>query len=169
MNTTGPFNRASFQTGALTRNGAPQAKQGGAALIVSLILLLVLTVVGLSAVENVALQSKMARNSEFKVQTYQIALSEIAAQQTQLAVDLAPLDTALDDGSLVQTGDDIVMQPGDVTQTVSFDYVGTGVPPEGYSIDEFVGRHFELNSRAQMDNTGIFSDQTQGLNYAGPK
>ena len=135
----------------------------------SLILLLVLTVVGLSAVENVALQSRMARNSEFKVETYQIALSEISAQQTMLQEDITPLDTALADGTLNQGEGDIVMNPGNVTQTVSYDYVGTGVPPEGYSVDIFVGRHFELNSRAQVNNTGIFSDQTQGLNYAGPK
>ncbi len=143
--------------------------QTGAALVVSLILLLVLTVVGLSAVENVALQSRMARNGEFKVEAYQIALSELSAQQTMLVLDIAPLDTALADGTLNQVGDDIVMQPGSVTQTVSYNYVGTGIPPEGFSIDTFIGRHFELNSRAQIDNTGIFSDQTQGLNYAGPK
>ena len=51
--------------------------QEGATLIVSLILLLVLTIVGISTIESVNLQSLMARNSQFQVESYQVALSEI--------------------------------------------------------------------------------------------
>lgn len=142
--------------------------QEGATLIVSLILLLVLTIVGISTIESVNLQSLMARNSQFQVESYQVALSEIEAQLEALEVDLGPLTDAVTEGTETRTGDDIVMQPDHFDQTVIYTYAGEGLPPPGYSVDIYVGRLFELNSRAQMDNTGIFSDQTQGLNYAGP-
>ena len=142
--------------------------QEGATLIVSLILLLVLTIVGISTIESVNLQSLMARNSQFQVESYQVALSEIEAQLEALEVDLGPLTDAVTEGTETRTGDDIVMQPDHFDQTVIYTYAGEGLAPPGYSVDIYVGRLFELNSRAQMDNTGIFSDQTQGLNYAGP-
>lgn len=151
------------------RNLRSAGDQRGATLIVSLILLLVLTIVGLSAIEGVNLQSQMARNSQFQVQSYQVALSEIQAQLAALEIDLGPLDTAVVDGVVNREGDDISMRPDHFAQIVSYSYEGEGLPPPGYSVDAFVGRRFELNSRAQLDSTGIFSDQTQGLNYAGPK
>ena len=144
-------------------------KQQGAALVVGLVLLLVLTILGVSVADSMSLQSNMARNSQFSVHSYQVALSEIAAQLLDLDEDIAPLDNALLNGTEPRTGDDIFMQPANFNQTVQFDYIGEGLPPPGYSVDSYVGRLFELNSRAQLNNTGIFSDQTQGFNYAGPK
>jgi len=147
----------------------PQNLQQGATLLVSLVMLLILTLVGLSAVENVNLQTHMARNSQFSIHSYQIALSEIRAQLKDLETDIAPLNAATINGTEDRLGDDISMQPDKFTQTVSYEYIGEGLPPTGFSVDTFVGRIYELDSRAQLDNTGIFSDQTQGLNYAGPK
>ena len=143
--------------------------QRGATLLVSLVMLLILTLVGLSAVENVNLQTHMARNSQYFIHSYQVALSEIQAQLSDLETDIAPLNAATFNGIENRVGDDISMQPDKFTQTVSFEYIGEGLPPTGFSVDTFVGRIYELDSRAQLTNTGIFSDQTQGLNYAGPK
>ena len=144
-------------------------KQSGAALLVGLLLLLVLTILGLSVVDSSSLQGNMSRNSQFRVHSYQVALSEIVAQLTDFDIDISPLDAALLNGTEPRTGADVFMQPANFTQTVSLDYVGEGLPPAGYSVDTYVGRLYELNSRAQVNNTGIFSDQTQGFNYAGPK
>ena len=145
------------------------SQQRGATLMVSLVLLLVLTVIGISAVHNTSLQSRMSLNSQFQVQAHQVALSEINAQIVDLEQDLGVLDDTLLNGLQERTGDDVFMQPDKYEQTVSFEYQGEGLPPVGYSVDAYVGRLYELNSRAQLDNTGIFSDQTQGFNYAGPK
>jgi hypothetical protein len=143
--------------------------QQGATLLDSLVQLLVLTIVGLAAIDDANMQTKMARNSQFEVESYQIALSEIMAQLEMLALDIAPLVRAIWEGTVVRVGDEIAMQPPAVTQAVAYEYIGEGLPPPGFSVDAFVGRRFELDSRAQKNNTGIFSDQTQGLNYAGPK
>ena len=107
--------------------------QEGATLIVSLILLLVLTIVGISTIESVNLQSLMARNSQFQVESYQVALSEIEAQLEALEVDLGPLTDAVTEGTETRTGDDIVMQPDHFDQTVIYTYAGEGLPPPGYS------------------------------------
>ena len=143
--------------------------QKGATLVVSLVLLLILTLMGISASENVNLQAHMARTSQFQIHAYQIALSEIKAQLLVLDTDIASLNSAAVNGTDAQTGDEIAMQPQHFNQTVGYAYMGEGLPQTGYSVDTYIGRLFELNSRAQVNNTGVFSDQTQGLNYAGPK
>ena len=74
-------------------------KQSGATLIVSLILLLVLTLVGVSAIEDVTLQAHMARNSQFQVHTYQVALSEINGQLSILDTDINVLNAAVVNGT----------------------------------------------------------------------
>jgi len=124
---------------------------------------------GVSSIESVNLQTNMARNSQFNIHAYQVALSEINAQLAALNTDMSSLNQAVINGSEAQTGDALQMQPDNFTQTVAFSYIGTGLPPTGYSVDTYIGRRFELDSRAQVSSTGIASDQTQGLNYAGPK
>ncbi len=144
-------------------------KQSGAALVVALVLLLVMTILGVAVVDSSNLQGNMSRNSQFRVHSYQVALSEISAQLQDIENNIAALDDALVNGTVNRVGGDIFMQPANFAQTVRIDYIGEGMPPPGYSVDTYVGRIFEIDSRAQVNNTGIFSDQTQGLNYAGPK
>ena len=60
-------------------------RQQGAVLMVSLILLLVMTLLGIAAIDLSQLQSQMARNSLLSQYLHQIAYSEIQAQVKALA------------------------------------------------------------------------------------
>ncbi|GGD04965.1 pilus assembly PilX family protein [Halopseudomonas salina] len=54
-------------------NTTPKKAQGGVALFVSLIFLLLLTIVGVSAMKSATLQEKMSGNTRFKTITFQYA------------------------------------------------------------------------------------------------
>lgn len=54
-------------------NTGPKSAQGGVALFVSLVFLLLLTIVGVSAMKSATLQEKMAGNTRFKTITFQYA------------------------------------------------------------------------------------------------
>ena len=98
-----------------------------------------------------------------------MAISEVSAQLSSFEQDFTPLTTTIDSGTEQIAGEALAMQREKFTQTVSLEYTGAGLPGQGFSIDDYMGRYYELDSRAQANNTGIFSDQTQGITYVGPK
>src|SRR5690606_21963417 len=152
-------------------NRAPEASQKGAALVVCLVLLLVLTIVGTASVEDINLQSNMARNSQFLMQAFNTALSESDAQ---ISMDLlnrtvsAPGgQISLDDAELVMASD-AVQAPFEQTVTIRYDEANSGGPASGYGLN-FQQFRFEINSTAALPNTGTRSDQVQGLSFVGAK
>tara|TARA_R110000868_G_scaffold1064_14_gene8200 strand:+ start:793 stop:1281 length:489 start_codon:yes stop_codon:yes gene_type:complete len=54
-------------------NAGSKSVQGGVALFVSLVFLLLLTIIGVSAMKSATLQEKMAGNTRFKTLTFQYA------------------------------------------------------------------------------------------------
>lgn len=161
-----------------------RSKSSGAALLVSLILLLIMTLIGISAVDNVTLQSQMVRNSQWAQDTYQIALSEIQKRikdmnemnldddEVYLADYLNEVMTAPDDTISYSSSDpefELIDASALASQSVSVGYQGIGAPPSGYEIGDFVGQLFTLNSVATATGSGVDSDQTQGFNYPAPK
>ena len=72
-----------------------RSKQGGATLVVCLVLLLILTIVGVAAIESVGMQSHMARNNQFLVHSYQVALSEIEAVTKYVDVSAFDYETLI--------------------------------------------------------------------------
>lgn len=56
---------------------APRHQQGGAALIVGLLLLMVLTIISLSGLKNTRRQQQMTSNAEFELRTFAAAESAI--------------------------------------------------------------------------------------------
>ena len=104
-------------------------RERGATLIVSLILLLILTIVGSSAIDNVSMQVRMTRNAHLEMETYQIALSEIVAQLRQLREDISPLDDALINETTEMEYEELEMTPENFVQNVGVAYAGEGLPP----------------------------------------
>lgn len=146
----------------------PVPQQRGAALIVCLVLLLILTIVGTASVEDLSLQTNMARNSQFHMQAFNTVLSEVNGQVTNLRQDEALLTEALNSGTRSLSNGEMVM-PGTGTnfeQSTSISYSGSTVGLE-YSMDDFSNYQFEINSSASLPNTGTRSDQLQGLSFTG--
>ena len=161
----------------------------GAILIVCLILLLMMTFLGVSAVDNSALQSQMARNSLFARTLFQASLSEIEAQRnemenlaylTSIRTSTTTISKSTHEGisndspgitlnSLTTDNTDNYQQTGAVV------YTGTsengGPPLSGYSLggnSNFIAIYFEANVVSEYTDTGSASDQTQGLLRAAP-
>lgn len=65
----------------------PFRPQQGAVLIVCLVLLLILTMLGLSSVGNVNLQTQMARNTQFSQEVYQFLQGEMKYQMERIQYD----------------------------------------------------------------------------------
>ena len=70
--------------------------QNGSALIISLILLTILSLVGIGSASNAVLEEKMSANSQLKTTTYQITKGEVEAHLTIFKrVDISPLNDGL--------------------------------------------------------------------------
>ena len=86
-----------FMAGIITRD-----RQGGVVLFMSLIMLLIITVLGLSSVQTTSMQERMARNSRDANLAFQAAESAIKDAET-IVEDFASL-AAFDDADANQNG-----------------------------------------------------------------
>lgn len=144
----------------------------GAVLLISLILLLVMTLISVGALDNATLESQMVRAMQWNQRAYQIALSEINNHLDTIIVgeDITDLLATMNTGSPVDYDNDSVgFSDGHAAQTSSIAFTGQSAPPDGFSTDDYQGLLFIINSTADVTGTGANSDQTQGINYAGPK
>lgn len=160
------------------RNGLhhPPNKQKGATLLVSLVLLLLLTIIGISSIEDVSLQSNMVRNSQFKMQAFNVALSESSAQYEGLTdLFLQPLMETKSSYAFSQ--EELAMASADnpFVQSAAINFVGNAGgfvargPAGANGMGIFDTYYFEINSQASLTNTGTQSNQIQGFQNIGPK
>lgn len=143
--------------------------QRGATLLVCLVLLLILTIIGAASVQDVNLQSIMTRNSQFRMQAYNVALSEIDGQFAGLQTDETFLVNALnaEDGQKVLTEAEMAMagENNPFEQDVAVEFINSTGVVYGYSLGDFSNYQFEIDSAATLPNTSTVSDQTQGLSF----
>jgi len=159
------------------KTGSYQRSQG-AVLIVSLILLMIMTLIGVAAIDTSSLQSQMSRNSLYARNLYQKSLSEIEAQYEKMKGSQYLTDV-LTASPLASKGNDPGVEIADTavetydagdpySQSVVISFSGNGPPPSGYSLGLFIGKNFEVDSISSVSGTGSQSDQTQGMNYPAP-
>jgi Tfp pilus assembly protein PilX len=160
-------------------------KQSGATLLVSLVMLLVLTIIGVSSIEDLSLQNNMTRNSQFKMQAFNTSLSESEAQIPLLFNSIVTLQNAMNASDSIEpiANANLVMPSTanpflqtvrvihipvatDATDTTGF--VQGGVVAGGYSLDAITKESFELNSIAELLSSGSKSNQLQGFRYTAP-
>ena len=158
--------------------------QQGAVLMVSLILLLVMTLLGIAAIDSSQLQAQMARNSLLSQRLHQIAFSEIQAQTTALenldyVHSVTTSTTApealqyqgLSSNSMGLTLVDTLSATHDsslYTLSAAIAFIGNTAPPSGYSLNLYVGKNYEIYTVAKSTTTQSASRQTQGLNRIAP-
>ena len=111
------------------------ATQGGATLIVGLVLLLVLTVVGVSGMNTATMEINMAANTQFQ---------QDAFQMTEDAVDivLGTRDYTTEANRIV----DWLGDPDYDRRAVTVYRMNTDVPDAAYSADEVEAFHFDVTS-----------------------
>jgi type IV pilus assembly protein PilX len=133
------------------RSSSPPAAQRGATLIVGLVLLLVLTVVGVSGMNTATMEINMAANTQFQ---------QDAFQQTEDGIDV-----------MIGTRDYTTeaARTLDWTGNANFDRravtvyrLNTGVPDVAFSDEEYEAFHFDVTSvgrgprNAQSQHTQSF-------------
>jgi type IV pilus assembly protein PilX len=139
--------------------------QSGAVLIVSLIMLLVLTIIGVTSMRSATLEEKMAANSMNYNVTFHAAESAIenALDDTNSLVQaIVTSDTVEVD---LDVGDSSIDSSADVT------YLGSGLA-FGYTIGNnnsaFSSYRFNATGSASRDNSGATITMSQGVRRIGP-
>lgn len=114
-------------------------KQQGAALVIGLILLLILTLLAVTGMNTATSELIMAGNEQFRQNAFQAAEAGI-----EQAISVLP--TVPQSGTAVVVAD--VAVPGSTTDefTTSSRYLGDDLNLPGFSAGKFVGFHYEIAS-----------------------
>lgn len=142
-------------SGTTTAPGRPQ--QRGAALIVGLVLLLVMTLLGVTGVTGNTLELAMAGNTQHAQDAFEAAESAIQAEV---------LRGPLDDIAVPRVTEGYQFNPG-VTADATTTYGSTQLPPPGYSISEYRADHYQVDSLG-MSARGARSNNLQGFYVVVP-
>lgn len=126
----------------LTVSGANMRSQRGAALVIGLILLLVLTVLAISGVNSASLEFFMAGNEQFRQNAFQAAETGIERAMVNGLYVVGGAPTAVENINGNNT-------PTDAYAAVISKPLGNAPQPAiwGNSWNSFSSYHFEINSR----------------------
>lgn len=165
-------------------------KQQGVALAISLLLLVAMTILGVSTLTGTRLNEQITSNSQQKAITFEAAESAIStvsdASQMMDAVEQFPVTpynnpTKIERVDLdPQLSSDYDQVNGtkttvDVAAEVSIKYCGESVLTEGSSLSadesklQMVGLLFDINGEASVDNSKARSDHLQRGRLVRPK
>ncbi len=134
--------------------------QKGIVLIVCLIILVVMTVLGVSTMTSSTLQERMASNSQSMMTTFQATESAVA--------------NTLADGTIfstiISTGNGVTgtYTLGNLTASTTTTVTGPSEIVEGYSLGSFVAYPFDVVSASSQASTGARTQITQGVKRLAP-
>ena len=138
------------------------SKQKGAALFVSLMILFLMTIIGVSALNNATTDERMALNMQHQQQVFHAAESAINVVKR----DINSLEQAITTGSastpVAYTGQ------SDVAADASATYVGCGDPAAGFSLGGFVRHEFGINASASLGASSAQANHLQGVSLLAP-
>ena len=137
-----------------------QRKQSGVVLFISLILLVVLTMLGITTMRVTALEEKMSVNNQEAHRAFQAAESTI-----QLTLD----ETDIYDSNAVNLPHNYNIRDGLDTGISSTSYITAGKEaPPGFSMGaEFAAHYFHMDTEGTSQGGGR-SDHGQGFYVIGP-
>jgi type IV pilus assembly protein PilX len=113
----------------------PAARQRGATLIVGLVLLMVLTIVGVSGMNTATMEVQMAANTQFQQDAFQIT-------EDALDIVLGTRDYTTEANRVV----DWLGDPNFDRRAVSVYRLNTPVPDAAYSAGEVEAFHFDITA-----------------------
>ena len=138
------------------------SKQSGAALVVGLVLLMVLTILAISTMRTATLGLLMAGNAQYKERAFQLAETGLRDAVNQINNGVLTLDTSEGwqslgalTGSVDDSGDEYV---------VDLRFIRAGDPPPSYSQGgEITALYFEMTSTGRTVARNAKSIQSQGF------
>lgn len=150
--------------------------QKGSALLISLVILTVLTLIAISSMQNATLEEQMTGNSQQQIELYNASLSELDAQFQTIDTDVTRgvtttlTDALTNDISLASSVTTQHMANNAITKTTSITYLsdGSGGVRSGYSFNSTKTLPYEITTRSVAAGSGASSNQTIGVAYAAP-
>jgi type IV pilus assembly protein PilX len=149
-------------------------RQRGAALVVGLVLLMVLTVLAISVMRTATLELTMAGNAQFRENAFQLAESGVEAVMRGAATGTIDLDAVADcppkpapprpwnDAELAWSGDVAVpVLRGRYQTRLCLDGTTTDMP--GSSIGPFRQLHYRVEARGRTDQRNAEAIHAQGF------
>ena len=138
------------------------SKQSGAALVVGLVLLMVLTILAISTMRTATLGLLMAGNAQYKERAFQLAETGLRDAVNQINNGVLTLDTSEGwqslgalTGSVDDSGDEYV---------VDLRFIRAGDPTPSYSQGgEITALYFEMTSTGRTVARNAKSVQSQGF------
>jgi type IV pilus assembly protein PilX len=128
-------------------------RQRGAALVVGLVLLVILTLLAVSGMNTASVELVMTGNEQYRQQAFQAGATGIERALTKLAT--------VPQTSTPQTLEDQVIAGTSDKYTISSQYLGDDLDLPGFSSGKFVGFHYEVTSKG-TSGRGAQSQQLQG-------
>jgi type IV pilus assembly protein PilX len=151
--------------------GQLKQKQRGAVLIVALLLLLVTTFIGFSAMETSNLEAKMATAREIKEQTFQTAENVIEQAIDNIPLIASAYATFLQSSTNWPTSSYSFTHDSNLSGDIEVQFIST-TPTKGYSIRKgaagIATYYYQLVGTGQRANSNITSTHTQGIYVEGP-
>jgi type IV pilus assembly protein PilX len=142
-----------------TRNFRTRARQRGAALVVGMIMLAILTLLAITAMNTSSTELVMAGNEQFRERAFQVA--EVGIEQA-----VRDLSTVKQDGIPVKKENVKSVALPDDSYTISSRYLGEDDDIPGFSAGKFVGLHYRVDSIGSSVRNAQ-STQTQGAYLLG--
>jgi type II secretory pathway pseudopilin PulG len=152
-------------------------RQGGAALVIGLLLLLVLTILAISGMTTATLELQMAGNTQYKERAFQAAETGIEQAidtatfdtSTPFVASNQPADGAVDLDNLAGDADDCETEDCyDFNMEFDTETGTTIVPGGGYSMGTgFQAYHFNIESTGRS-RRGAEATHTQSIYIIGP-
>ncbi|MFL1466336.1 PilX N-terminal domain-containing pilus assembly protein [Marinobacter sp. DUT-3] len=147
--------------------------QRGAVLIVSLVILLVLTLIGVAGMNSSVMQERMASNAQNSNRAFQGAESSATAlTEILMTGNLNLLQEAMEAADDLSSTGSVTLDAANGVQTeYQARYLGEVIISSGSSMDAdesttlLKGYRYELRGSAEMDNTGAASTVYKGIEY----
>jgi type IV pilus assembly protein PilX len=114
-------------------------KQRGAALVIGLVLLAILTLLAITGMNTSTTELIMAGNEQFRQNAFQ-------ASETGREMALKKLATIPTDGVKVTVPETPIVTGGKETYTTTSQYIGEDQDIAGYKANAFIGNHYMITS-----------------------
>ncbi|HEY8507354.1 MAG TPA: PilX N-terminal domain-containing pilus assembly protein [Steroidobacteraceae bacterium] len=135
-------------------------RQGGAALVVGLIMLVILTLLAITSINTSSTELVMAGNEQFRERAFHAA--EVGIERA-----LRTLASVPQTGEVVPTPETALPSLADDTYEYTIQYVGEDQDIPGYSAGKFVGLHYRVESTGRSLRNSVSVQQQGAFVIAG--
>lgn len=138
----------------------PQAKQSGAALVIGLVLLVILTLLAITGMNTSTTELIMAGNEQYRQNAFQAA-------ETGRENALRVLATVPTDGSVKTVAETPVVVGAKETFETTSQYIGEDQDIAGYRVGAFVGNHYTVRSTGRSARNALAEHEQGAFVIAG--